>query len=87
MEIRGNKRKTIEKRRNEVVKRGTYLITDIILNSCPPPGSAVASSNSQRRIWSPGVRSVRIVIPLFISLPYHSGSPFVPLSDLAKGQK
>lgn len=51
--------------------RGTYLITEMILNSCPPPGSAVASSNSHRRICSPGVKSVRIVIPLFISHHLH----------------
>lgn len=39
-------------------------MTEMILNSVPPPGSAVSSISSHRSMCLPGARSVRIDVPL-----------------------
>lgn len=45
------------------------LMSEMIRNSCPPPGSNVSSSNSHRTVCRPGVRSVARVVkrPMFLN--------------------
>lgn len=49
--------------------QATYAMSEISLNSRPPPGSFVCSSSSQCRRCLPGVRSSRISSSLLVSGP------------------
>jgi hypothetical protein len=64
----------------------TYLMTEIILNSLPPPGSSVESNDSHSSVCEPGSKSSRIVMLLSIDISSSPDSRF-GMSTICNGRE